>query len=185
MLGSIRAGGLAAAIVIGSVLPSMASVVLPASTSDVGLVTPSTPTGFTLSVPGGTDSFTSDIAFHTSIQTSNSDAVIQAITGNAISGLTLSLFSGTPGSGTFITSAGAVGSGGEQQASILHGLVAGNYYVEVSGTENASPAFLGGSISVSAVPEPSTWAMMVLGFFGLGFLGYRRKSGSREQIRLA
>ncbi len=25
----------------------------------------------------------------------------------------------------------------------------------------------------SAVPEPSTWAMMVLGFVGLGFAGYR------------
>jgi hypothetical protein len=26
-----------------------------------------------------------------------------------------------------------------------------------------------------AVPEPSTWAMMVLGFCGLGWLAYRRK----------
>jgi hypothetical protein len=24
------------------------------------------------------------------------------------------------------------------------------------------------------VPEPSSWAMMVLGFAGLGFAGYRR-----------
>jgi hypothetical protein len=35
-----------------------------------------------------------------------------------------------------------------------------------------------GSFSASlapAVPEPSTWAMMVLGFFGLGFMTYRRK----------
>ncbi len=28
----------------------------------------------------------------------------------------------------------------------------------------------------AAVPEPSTWAMMVLGFAGLGFMSYRRKS---------
>jgi len=28
----------------------------------------------------------------------------------------------------------------------------------------------------TAVPEPSTWAMMLLGFFGVGFLAYRRKS---------
>jgi hypothetical protein len=28
----------------------------------------------------------------------------------------------------------------------------------------------------SAVPEPSTWAMLILGFAGLGFMGYRRKS---------
>ena len=28
---------------------------------------------------------------------------------------------------------------------------------------------------VAAVPEPSTWAMMILGFCGLGFMAYRRK----------
>jgi len=27
----------------------------------------------------------------------------------------------------------------------------------------------------SAIPEPSTWAMMILGFFGVGFMAYRRK----------
>jgi hypothetical protein len=27
------------------------------------------------------------------------------------------------------------------------------------------------------VPEPSTWAMMLLGFVGLGWLGYRGKNG--------
>jgi hypothetical protein len=32
--------------------------------------------------------------------------------------------------------------------------------------------------NVSAVPEPSTWAMMILGFFGIGFMAYRkRKNG--------
>ena len=28
----------------------------------------------------------------------------------------------------------------------------------------------------AAVPEPSTWAMMILGFFGVGFMAYRRKN---------
>lgn len=28
--------------------------------------------------------------------------------------------------------------------------------------------------AVAAVPEPSTWAMMILGFFGLGFMAYRK-----------
>jgi hypothetical protein len=28
--------------------------------------------------------------------------------------------------------------------------------------------------TVAGVPEPSTWAMMVAGFAGLGFLSYRR-----------
>ena len=30
----------------------------------------------------------------------------------------------------------------------------------------------------SAVPEPSTWAMMILGFAGVGFLAYRRRKTS-------
>jgi hypothetical protein len=34
-------------------------------------------------------------------------------------------------------------------------------------------------IAVAAVPEPSIWAMMVLGFAGIGFLAYRRKSKAR------
>jgi hypothetical protein len=34
------------------------------------------------------------------------------------------------------------------------------------------------SVVVATVPEPSTWAMMILGFFGLGFMAYRkRKNG--------
>ncbi|MBR0835797.1 PEP-CTERM sorting domain-containing protein [Bradyrhizobium manausense] len=32
-------------------------------------------------------------------------------------------------------------------------------------------------VNVGAVPEPSTWAMMILGFCGLGFMGYRRRAG--------
>jgi hypothetical protein len=32
------------------------------------------------------------------------------------------------------------------------------------------------SEQVNAVPEPSTWAMMILGFAGVGFMAYRRKS---------
>jgi hypothetical protein len=30
-------------------------------------------------------------------------------------------------------------------------------------------------VPVSAVPEPSTWAMLLLGFSGIGFMAYRRK----------
>lgn len=38
--------------------------------------------------------------------------------------------------------------------------------------------------NVSAVPEPSTWAMMILGFMGVGFMAYRRKSSSAS-LRIA
>jgi hypothetical protein len=39
-------------------------------------------------------------------------------------------------------------------------------------------------VDVGAVPEPSTWAMMILGFCGLGFMAYRRKQ-SGPTLRLA
>ena len=32
------------------------------------------------------------------------------------------------------------------------------------------------NLMTAAVPEPSTWAMMILGFAGVGFMAYRRKS---------
>ncbi len=38
--------------------------------------------------------------------------------------------------------------------------------------------------SVTAVPEPTTWAMMILGFFGIGFMAYRR-SNHGPALRLA
>jgi PEP-CTERM motif len=34
-----------------------------------------------------------------------------------------------------------------------------------------------------AVPEPSTWAMMILGFAGIGFMTYRRKSKLALMLR--
>jgi hypothetical protein len=34
------------------------------------------------------------------------------------------------------------------------------------------------TVALSAVPEASTWAMMILGFVGLGFMAYRRKNGA-------
>jgi hypothetical protein len=37
---------------------------------------------------------------------------------------------------------------------------------------------------ISAVPEPSTWAMMILGFCGIGFMAYRRKQNG-PSLRLA
>ena len=39
-------------------------------------------------------------------------------------------------------------------------------------------AFEVANFSVGAVPEASTWAMMILGFLGLGVLGYRSRSSA-------
>jgi choice-of-anchor C domain-containing protein len=49
-------------------------------------------------------------------------------------------------------------------------------FVETVGSNNGG--VLLDAVSISAVPEPSTWAMMLLGFAGLGFAGYRRAKSS-------
>jgi hypothetical protein len=44
--------------------------------------------------------------------------------------------------------------------------------------------FAGTLTIAAAVPEPSTWGMMLLGFCGLGFIAYRRKQNG-PALRLA
>jgi hypothetical protein len=54
----------------------------------------------------------------------------------------------------------------------------GNYFLEISGTGQGTAGY-GGDLTttaVAAVPEPSTWAMMLLGFVGLGLFGMRPRS---------
>lgn len=46
-----------------------------------------------------------------------------------------------------------------------------------------TPATGGFSGQISAVPEPATWALMILGFVGVGLVAYRRRSGA--SVRLA
>jgi len=52
------------------------------------------------------------------------------------------------------------------------------YWVE-NGAGSESFQILG-----SAVPEPATWAMMILGFCGLAFMACRRNSGSAPPLPL-
>jgi hypothetical protein len=41
-------------------------------------------------------------------------------------------------------------------------------------TDGNSNTIFVGEMLITAVPEPSTWAMMILGFAGVGFMAYRR-----------
>ena len=51
---------------------------------------------------------------------------------------------------------------------------------------NGSSEYVNASSSaIAAVPEPSTWAMMILGFLGLGFMACRRKAQGVPALRLA
>ena len=75
---------------------------------------------------------------------------------------------------------GNQGAGGSVYANFTFG---GDFakYVKFESTQ---AAFEFDNIAVTAVPEPSTWAMMILGFLGLGFLGYR-KTQNKSAFRVA
>ena len=71
----------------------------------------------------------------------------------------------------FITTAQFATQGGGPLATEIHSL-------------DLTQSFVGTDPSLTTgIPEPSTWAMMILGFCGVGFMAYRRKS--RPSFRLA
>jgi hypothetical protein len=74
---------------------------------------------------------------------------------------------------TYPAGGGALYTGGFGQSSI------DSYFSPTCGGEICGFPLSGTVLNAavtSAVPEPSTWAMMILGFMGVGFMAYRRKS---------
>ena len=57
-------------------------------------------------------------------------------------------------------------------------IAAGNYTLFVKG-KNTKTGSLGGTITITALPEPGTWAMMLLGFGAMGWQLRRRRSSLR------
>lgn len=121
----------------------------------------------------------------------------------------LTLYSGTPGSGVEVVQVGAVnnspivGSTGGSTYSYSAGvgeftLDPGKYYLAVDysyapnylNTKTGKYALvsgaggsLSGTASIVAVPEPSTWAMLGMGFAGIGLLGVtKRRKASRYAL---
>ena len=55
-----------------------------------------------------------------------------------------------------------------------------NFALNFQGNGNTAADFVVDNVSVAnvaAAPEASSWAMMILGFAGVGFMAYRRKHG--------
>ena len=80
-----------------------------------------------------------------------------------------------PASGESVLFDGFPGKNGKNTA-----LIYGDYYftealLRLQNVIDGQPDWvLYSPAATSVVPEPSTWAMMLVGFAGLGFTGYRR-----------
>jgi PEP-CTERM motif len=121
----------------------------------------------------------------------SSVSVVQQIPGYAdyeVTGVlaALSLSAGTYYAG-FVANPLAVATVTGGNNSLLYSSIPGNisqatpYYG--GGSNYGDLAFqLLGTSGVSAVPEPSTWAMMILGFAGIGFMAYRRRNNATLRV---
>ena len=120
-----------------------------------------------------------------------------SVTLNFASTRELDVLWGTVDSGStrnlLTTSAGSVN--GSQILALCGSCVDGktNTYVKIFFDSAISSATFSDAVgqpnafefNVAAVPELSTWGMMILGFFGLGFFGYRKSKSEKTAFRVA
>jgi hypothetical protein len=179
----------AAAIAVGAALlsaPAFAVTVIPA-TQDLGNLNPPDASDFDATVLGA-GAFTVQATFELTKSADTSVSATIAVNRKTMyTPGVLELFKGGTAPGDlllsdplsfFVTTSPA----GAWAAALTDVLGPGKYYVEITGTNNVPTLGVGGSVITSGVPEPSTWAMMALGFMGLGYAAFRRRKPKVSMI---
>jgi hypothetical protein len=108
------------------------------------------------------------------------DAVFGGFGGTS---LTLSASNGVPGESVTFTSSviPSFDLHNPEGASFSFADVTPPVGITPTGTLSSATMSVAGTFSATVVPEPSTWAMMGLGFALLGFVGYR---GARKPVSI-
>ena len=157
---------------------ALASIQAHASTTDLGTLSTGVPKSFNAtSMPAGP--FSDVFSFGISSPGSFGISVINfPVTGLFNSVFTSASLISNPDGVLFNSddSLLSVGTLAANTISFLSGPVgAGSYYLNVNGIGNGSLGGLyNGSISVAAVPEPETYAMLLAGMGVMGFIARRR-----------
>jgi hypothetical protein len=101
------------------------------------------------------------------------------VTNGNPSGLSVVFFFAAGGGGGFQDNHNLVNAFGDQ---VYSGPESSPVFAPGSFTLGDSNTFNVGTLTFTAVPEPSTWTMMLLGFAGIGFAGYRRARARRATL---
>lgn len=64
----------------------------------------------------------------------------------------------------------------------LVSLAAGSHTITVHGDLLSGPASYTGTLNIAAIPEPATWAMMIMGFGGMGAVLRRRNRAAVSSV---
>jgi hypothetical protein len=119
---------------------------------------------------GLTDPFTETLTF---TNTEAGEYVISLVTNFASVNFTSAILTG-PSGPLALTS--QIDNGVlERWTTPVTGLLAGTYTLTIMGNTGTDTQ-IGGHIDIQAVPEPATWAMMLLGFGAVGFAMRRRRA---------
>jgi len=151
----------------------------PASTWEGGPVNSAPPDNSGIQLFGGSPPVTDTLTFNSPV-TNPVLAIVSLGQGGVnasfdFTPLTFTLLGGGPSStwhGQPLTSTGDVVFGTEGNGLVLFT----GTFSSISWTNPTYENYYAFTVgSVSGVPEPATWAMMILGFLGVGFMAYRRK----------
>jgi hypothetical protein len=162
---------------------SLATFGASATTTDLGSVSAGTPMAFGGYAPVGAfnDIFTFSLPANSGSGYSVSNFLSLPAQFNTVLS-TLALVSNPDGilfNGDDALVSSSVFPGGDSISLAVGSQPAGDYYLNVTGLANGSQGGVyNGAISVSAVPEPETYAMMLAGLAVMGFMAGRR--GSRR-----
>jgi PEP-CTERM motif len=122
------------------------------------------------------DTLFSDFSFRGQLNPVGDTGVIDVTWTDSLGTSGTVVFNGVPGPDEDFDRLGIVSNDGETLASVVVTTAAGESFKEFKQVR-----FSGAGLTPS-VPEPSTWAMMLLGLVGLGYAGYRRANTPRAAL---